>query len=108
MEYKIFRFLRHGFQIPFFIRFIFSSFLIFLSSIPIILPLFPWSVFLWVFILVIWILLIVPWQKIRHVVKLRKWIVYLAQNLHRKHIIKHKMKDIRDHVRDILRDENNI
>lgn len=108
MEYKIFRFLRNSFQIPLFIRFILASFLIFLSIIPILLPLFPGSFFLWIIILVVWILLIVPWNKIRYVIKLRKWIVYLVKNFHKENIVDQKMKDIRDHVKDILKDELNI
>ncbi|MBT3727140.1 hypothetical protein HOG21_05710 [bacterium] len=46
MEYKLFRVLRHQVKIPLFIRFILGVFLIFLSSFPIILPLFPGSLFL--------------------------------------------------------------
>lgn len=103
MEYQIFRYIRHHIKIPFFIRFILSSFLIFLSSIPIILPLFPGSLFVWMFIFVVWFLFIIPWSKIKYVIKLRKSIFYMMSNFHRKRIIEHKMKDIKEHVRDILK-----
>ncbi len=105
MEYKIFKFVRHHIQIPFFIRFIFGALFIFISSIPIILPLFPWSLFIWLVFLVIWILLIVPWKKIRHVIKIRKGIMYLTQNFYRKRILKHKVKDIKEHIKDILNEK---
>ncbi len=106
MEHRIFNYIRHWIQIPFFFRLIIWSFLISISGIPILLPIFPGSLFLWVFILVVWLLLIIPWQKIKHVIKIRKGIVYLAQNIHRKGIIKHKIKDIRNHVMEILKDRN--
>jgi hypothetical protein len=34
--------------------------------------------------------------------KVRKGIVYMMQNLHRKRIIKQKMKDISSHIKQIL------
>lgn len=109
MEYKIFSYIRHKVKIPFFIRFILSAFLIFLSILPILLPLFPGSLFIGVIFLIIWILLIVPWWKIRYVIKIRKWIVYLFRNLHRKKIIDHKIKDFKEHIKEILKEdkENN-
>jgi len=109
MEYKLFRVLRHQVKIPLFIRFILGVFLIFLSSFPIILPLFPGSLFLWLAIFVIWFVLIVPWHKIRHVVKIRKWIIYISKNFFNKHFHKknhldYKIKDIKAHIKAILRD----
>jgi predicted ABC-type exoprotein transport system permease subunit len=107
MEYKIFKFIRYNTRIPFFIRLFFWVILILISIIPIILPIFPGSFFLWIFIFLVWFLLIVPWHKIRYVIKIRKWIMYLAQNFHRKIIIEHKIRDIRNHVRDILKTKKN-
>lgn len=52
--------------------------------------------------LVAGILLFVSGRKVRHVIKLRKWIVYLFKNVHKKQIIKHKIWDISKHVKDIL------
>ncbi len=105
MEHKIFNYIRHGIQIPFFFRLVIWFFLISISGVPILLPIFPWSLFVWVFMLVVWILLIIPGKKVRHVIKLRKWIVYLFSNLHRKHIIKHKVKDIKNHVMEIIKEK---
>ena len=105
MEYKIFETLRTSFNVHIYIRFVIGVILGILSLIPIILPIFPGSLFLWVFMLVVWILLIVPAQKVRHVIKLRKWIVYMFKNLHRRHMIKHKMNDISLHIRQILNEE---
>ncbi|MFK7779708.1 MAG: hypothetical protein QM490_01045 [Candidatus Gracilibacteria bacterium] len=105
MEHKIFEFIRHKVKIPFFIRLIIGVFLIFLSSIPIILPLFPGSLFLGIFIFVVGFLLIVPGKKIKYVIKIRKGIVYLVQNFYRKRIIEHKMKDIKNHIIEILKEK---
>jgi len=105
MEYKIFKFLRHKFQIPLLIRYTLWIIFIFISSIPIILPIYPWSSVMWVILLVIWILLIIPWDKIRHVVKIRKGILFLIKNYHRKHIFKQKMRNIKSHVKNILRNK---
>lgn len=102
MEYRIFRYVRHSVRIPFFIRFVFAIFLIFISIFPIILPIFPWSIFIGIPILVIWLMLIVPWEKIKYVVKIRKWIIYLAKNFHRKETVWQKIRDIKLHIRDIL------
>jgi len=105
MEYKIFKILRHKLYIPFFIRFSFWIFFVFISSIPIILPLFPGSMVFWVILLVIWILLIVPWYKIKHVIKIRKWLLYLAKNFHRRNTISYKIKDIKYHINNILKNK---
>ncbi len=108
MEYKIFRALRHGIQIPLFIRFILGVFLIFVSSFPLILPLFPGSWALWLVMFLIWVMLIVPWHKVRHVIKLRKWLVYISKNLHKKHFhrnkhLDYKIRDIKAHIKEILK-----
>ncbi|MDD2871918.1 MAG: hypothetical protein PHS49_08065 [Candidatus Gracilibacteria bacterium] len=108
MEYKIFRYVRHHVKIPYFLRFIFACFLIFLSIIPIVLPLFPGSLFVGLVLLVLGLMLIVPGNKIRHVIKIRKGIVYLTQNFHRKDTIARKMRDIKVHIRDILDEKQYI
>ena len=105
MEYKIFRYVRHHVKIPFFIRFILACLFMIFSLIPIILPIFPGSIFLWIFLLIIWLLFIVPAHKIKHVVKIKKWIIFLSKNFHRKKIISHKIKDIKFHIKEILNED---
>lgn len=105
MEYKIFRYMRHNIRIPYFLRFILAIILILLSIIPIFLPL-PWSIFIWVFLLVIWLILIISWDKIKHVIKIRKWLIYLTKNFHRKDTIAYKIRDIKMHIRDILNEKD--
>lgn len=105
MEYNIFNIIRTKINIPYFLRVFFGFLLIFISLFLILLPILPGSLVPWVFILIIGSLLIVPWEKIRHVVKIRKWIFYLAWNLHKKKIIKHKIKDIKDHIKNIIREK---
>ena len=102
MEYQIYKALRHNVRIPFIIRVVLGIFFIGLSIIPIILPIFPWSLVPWVFLFVMWILLLVSWRDVRHVIKIRKGIVYLAKNLHRKKTIRRKIFDIKKHIKKIL------
>jgi len=108
MEYKILKSLRFTQKLPFIIRLFFGVLFILISSIPIILPLFPWSLFIWIFILIVGTLLVVSPNKIRHVIKMRKSIVYLFMNLHSRKIIKHKIYDIKTHVREIIRNEDEV
>mgnify|MGYP003982406595 FL=1 len=105
MEHKIFNFIRNNIKIPFLIRFIFAFFLIIFSSIPIILPIFPWSLFVWVIILVVGLLLIIHPKKIKYVIKIRKWIIYLMKNFHKETVVEHKVKDIKAHIKLILKDK---
>lgn len=102
MEYNIFKIIRSKIKIPYFLRVFFWFLLIFLALFPLVL--FPGLLFLGIFMLIVGILLIVPWKKIRHVVKIRKWIIYLFKNIHKKRIIRQKIKDIRDHIMDIIRE----
>jgi len=108
MDYKILKSLRFTQKLPFIIRLFFGVLFILIFSIPIILPLFPWSLFIWIFILIVGTLLVVSPNKIRHVIKMRKSIVYLFMNLHSRKIIKHKIYDIKTHVREIIRNEDEV
>ncbi len=108
MEYKILRSLRFALKFPLFIRLFFGIFFIVISVLPIVLPIFPGSLFVGLFILIVWIILVVSPSKIKHVVKMRKSIVYLFMNLHNKHIIRHKINDIRIHIKDILKNEEKV
>jgi hypothetical protein len=105
MEYKIYKNIREYFNVHMYIRLFFAVLLILFSLIPIILPIFPGSLFIGVFILIMWVLLIVPGKKVRHVIKLRKGLIYMFKNIHRKRILKHKMNDISLHIKQILNEE---
>jgi hypothetical protein len=105
MEYKIHKKIRHYFNVHIYIRFCLGLILAILSLIPIILPIFPGSLFLGVFILIVWILLVVPAKKVKHVIKLRKGIIYMFKNIHRRRVIKHKMNDISSHIKQILNEK---
>lgn len=110
MEYKIFKYLRddNSINIPVIFRIFFGILLIMISIVPILLPIFPGSLLFWVVILVIWLILIVPANKIKLVIKIRKGITYLFQNIHNKKIIRHKVYDIKNHIFEILDKKNNI
>lgn len=105
MEYKIFKYMRHNFKIPFFIRLTLAIFLVLFSIIPILLPLFPWSLFIWIAIFVFWLMLVIPWKKIRTVIKIRKWILYFFKNFHKKDVVEYKIRDFKLHIKDILNDK---
>jgi hypothetical protein len=105
MEYKIHKKIRDYFNVHIYIRFFIGLLLALFSLIPIILPIFPGSLFIGVFILIIGVLLVVPGKKVRHVIKLRKGLIYMFKNIHRKRVIKHKMNDISSHIKQILNEE---
>lgn len=105
MEYKIFYYIRNNTIIPFVLRYFLSVILILFSIIPILLPIFPGSFVFWIFILVTGFILIIPSNKLRYLIKLRKSLIYLFANLHKKHIIKHKIYDIKSQVKKILNDK---
>ena len=105
MEYKIHKKIRNYFNVHIYIRFFLWLILGIIAIIPILLPIFPWSLFIGVFILIVWVLLVVPWKKVRHVIKLRKWLIYMFKNIHKKRIIKHKIYDISSHIKEILNEK---
>ena len=72
--------------------------------IPIILPVFPGSFIVGMFIMITGITLVIRPHKIKHSIKLRKSITYMFKNIHRRRTVKRKMRDIRKHVKDFLRD----
>lgn len=102
MEYKIYNLIRKKYRIPFIIRIFLSFILLLVSIIPIVLPIFPWSMFVWIFMLIIAVIMFIPANKIKHLIKIRKWLFYFFKNLRKKSIIRHKMLDIKIHVRNIL------
>lgn len=102
MEYKIFKFLRTYVKIPYIIRIILAFILIFLSLFPIILPLFPGSLFLWIFMLVLWVAFIISANKLKYLVKIRKWTVYLAKNFTKSWIISKKFNNMKKHIKKII------
>jgi len=102
MEYKMFYYMRNNSNTPFLFRLFFAIILILISTIPIFLPIFPGSLFLWIFILVLWLIWIVPSSKVKNVIKIRKSVIYLFSNLHKKHTIWHKIYDIKKQVKNIL------
>ncbi len=103
MEYKLFKTLRLRYKIPFLIRLFFGVFFIVFSWIPIILPIFPGSIFLWLFLLSSGFILVISPSKIRHLIKMRKSIIYLFKNFHRKNVLKYKLLDIKIHVLKIIK-----
>lgn len=105
MEYKIFYYMRNNSTTPFIVRLFFSVILMLISTIPIFLPIFPGSLFVWIFILVLWLIWIVPSKKVKHVIKIRKSIIYLFTNLHKKRVILHKIYDIKKQVKSIIRNK---
>lgn len=101
MEYSIFHNLRNKFRIPYIIRFILAVISLLIGILWIILPVIPWLVFF-----VLWILFLIPWEKIRHLIKIRKWIIYMIKNRFERRIIRYKVLDIIKHSKDIYYPRN--
>lgn len=102
MEYKIYFSIRQYFKFPLVIRVI-LSFLAFISGLFLVILPFPGSFIPWIFLIIIWVLFLASANKIRHIIKMRKSIIYLFSNIHKNHIIRHKIYDIKKHVKKILR-----
>jgi len=108
MEYKIFYYMRHKSNTPLWFRLFFAVILFIISLFPIILPLFPGSLFVWIFLLVVWLVRIIPTDKLKYVIKIRKSIVHLFKNLGNKKMLMHKVYDIKTHVKKIFRKKRNV
>jgi hypothetical protein len=107
MEYQIYNYIQQRLQFPLWLRILIAIILVPISLIPIILPIFPGSSVVGVVLLVIAILFFVSGHKVRYVMKVRKGIVYMMKNLHRKRILRQKMKDISSHIKEILDEREN-
>lgn len=105
MEYKFYKILRNKIKLPAFLRRFFSVFILFIWVIFVILPVFPWSIFPWVFLLSIWIILVIKVDKLRHLIKLRRSIIYLFSNIFKKETRKQKIKDIKKHLWNIFKEK---
>jgi len=105
MEYKVYKKISNYLKVHIVIRYILGWCIAILAIIPLVVP-FPGSAIIWILMIVLALLTVVPGNKIRHVIKLRKWFMYLVKNLHSKVIIKHKMRDFSSHIKEILNDKN--
>lgn len=105
MEYKVYKKISNYLKVHIVIRYILGWCIAILAIIPLVIP-FPGSAIIWILMIVLALLTVVPGNKIRHVIKLRKWFMYLVKNLHSKVIIKHKMRDFSSHIKEILNDKN--
>lgn len=102
MEYKIFFWLRQYLKIPFIIRVILSLLSFIFWIFLIILP-FPGSFMPWLFLIIVGVIFLSSANKLRHIIKMRRSIFYLCSNIHKNHIIKHKIYDIKKHIIKILK-----
>ncbi len=103
MEYKIYKILRKDLKIPYLIRLFFAIFFIFISLFPIILPLFPGSIFLGIFFLVVWVIFLISAEDLKKFIKIRKSILFMFLNITKKNILKQKTKDIKRDIKHILK-----
>ncbi|MCP4523408.1 MAG: hypothetical protein GY828_04250 [Candidatus Gracilibacteria bacterium] len=107
MEYKIYKAVRNYFNVHVIIRFFLGSIFGIIGIIIMIIP-FPASFPVGLTLFIFSVLLIIPAHKIKHVVKMRKGFIYLAQNFYKKQIITHKMRDISGHIKEILDTKNKL
>ncbi len=96
MEYQIYNRIRNKYKIPYFFRIILSIISFIIAIIWIFLPIIPWIVFF-----VVWVVLIIPWERIRDLIKIRKWFIYMIFHFREKRIIRQKIFDILKHSKDI-------
>lgn len=105
LEYKFYKILRDNVKMPF-LRWIFSILIFFVGIIFIFLP-FPWAFIPGIFMFSIWIILIIKVDKLRHLIKLRRSIIYLFSNIFKKKERTQKIRDIKKHLWDIFEKEKN-
>jgi len=97
MEYQIFHKIRNWTKIPYFLRFLLAILLIIIWFLASFIPIIPWIIFV-----VSWIILLLPANKLKHLIKIRKWLVYMIQNIREKRMVKHKVLDIIIHSKDLV------
>lgn len=97
MEYKIFDKFRNKIKIPIFFRIGMAILCILIWILGTFIPVIPWAIFF-----IIWALLLIPAHKVKHLVKIRKWLVYMFQNIHERRIVRHKVMDIIIHSKDLV------
>jgi len=102
LEYKILKKI-NKITLPYFLKVIIFYFLLILAIPQILLPIFPWSFFVWLIMFLIWIILISPIEKIKHIIKIRKWLTYLVKNIFNKQIWRYKIKDFKKHYKKIFK-----
>lgn len=96
MEYQIYNKIRNNCKIPYFLRFILAIISFLIAIIWIILPIIPWIPFF-----ISWIILIIPWERIRDLIKIRKWFVYMIIHFRERRMVRQKVHDILRHSRNI-------
>lgn len=105
MEYKIYKRIRNYLKIHIYVRIFIGIIIGIIAIFPLVLP-FPGSFPVGIILLVFALLIILPWNKIRHIIKLRKWMIFLMKNFHKKTIVRHKMRDFSSHIKQILNDKH--
>ena len=103
MEHKIYNKISK-YKIPFFIRVIIFTILFILWIILILLPL-PTSAPTWIIVIIFWMIFIISAKKIKFIRKIRKWLFYFMKNIIDKKIRNHKIKDIKKHIKQILKNK---
>ena len=100
MEHKIYNIIRK-YKIPLFIRVLIMVLLILFWILALFFPL-PGSAIFGIILIIIWMLFIIWVKDIKHIKKIRKWIIFFTQNIINKEIREHKIKDIKKHIKEIL------
>ena len=103
MEHQIFYKIRK-FKIPIIIRYFFMIILVILWIISIILPI-PASMPFGIFLIILGLLFIIWVHHLKNLKKIRKGILFFSKNFHKKNIRNHKIKDIKKHIKQILKNK---
>lgn len=99
MEYKVYKNIRK-LKIPLFFRTIIMVFLILFWIFMIILPI-PGSAIIGWWSIILWFIFILEAKNLKFIKKIRKWIFYFLKNAKSKKIRKHKIRDIKKHIKKI-------
>ena len=99
MEHRIYNII-NKYKIPLFIRVLIMVLLILFWILALFFPL-PGSAIFWIILIVIWLLFIIWVKDIKNIKKIRKWIIFFSKNIIHKDIRKHKIKDIKKHIKEI-------
>lgn len=106
MDQKFLQLLQHRAKLPKIIRYILGGIYIFASLFPIILPLFPGSIFPGIMIFLFGVGYMVSTKNLKNIIKIKKALFYMAKNISNKHILKQKYKDLKKIFRDIKKTDS--
>jgi hypothetical protein len=103
MEHKIYKIIRK-YKIPLFFRIFIMLIFVLLGIISILLPI-PTSAPFWIFLIMIGSIFVIWVRDLKPIKKIRKGIIFFIKNIIDSRIREHKIKDIKKHIKHILKNK---